>query len=60
VVYVVRESKAHRVAVRVGTDDGKNVEVLSGLKPTDLVVRQPRGLTGDAVPVNVEEGPGDQ
>jgi RND family efflux transporter MFP subunit len=57
-VYVVRGGKARRTEVRVGHRVDEEVEVLSGLKPADLVVTDPRGLTGEVVPVEVKEGPG--
>jgi hypothetical protein len=53
-VYVVRDRKAHRTPVRVGIDSGIEAEILSGLKPTDLVVATPAGLTGEVVPVEVK------
>jgi RND family efflux transporter MFP subunit len=55
VVYVVRDGQAHRTVVRLGLQDDKDVEVLSGVKPTDLVVADPRELRGDVVPVTVKE-----
>jgi RND family efflux transporter MFP subunit len=57
-VYVVGDGQARRTPVRVGFQDDKDFEVLSGLKPTDLVVADPRGLKGDVVPVEVKEEPG--
>jgi RNA polymerase sigma factor (sigma-70 family) len=56
-VYVVRDGKAHRTPVQVGTSNGKEMEVLSGLKPDDLVVTDPDGLRGDVVPVKRTEKP---
>jgi len=38
VVYVVREGLARRTQVELGADNGKLVEVLSGLEPDDAVV----------------------
>jgi RND family efflux transporter MFP subunit len=55
-VYVVRDGKAHRTVIRIGTSDGKEMDVLSGLKPTDLVVADPKGLSGDAIAVEVKDG----
>jgi len=34
---------------------GQEVEIRSGLKPGDLVVSQPKGLTGDVVSVKIED-----
>src|SRR5262249_33595856 len=50
-VYVVRGGKARRTEVQLGEEDRKEVEVLSGLKPADLVVTDPKGLTGEVVAV---------
>src|SRR5262249_10128771 len=57
-VYVVRDGKARRAEGQVGHRVGKEVEVLSGLKPADQVVADPTGLTGEVVPVEVKDGPG--
>ena len=38
-VYVVRDGKAHRQAVRVGLDNGSEVEIVEGLNPDDQVDR---------------------
>jgi HlyD family secretion protein len=54
-VYVVVEGKARRRQVEVGQDDGKMVEILSGLAAADLVVQRPSGELSDNVPVEVEE-----
>jgi RND family efflux transporter MFP subunit len=54
-VYVVRDGKAHRTTVRVGTSEGEVVEVLSGLKAGDRVVADATGLKGEAVAVQVRE-----
>jgi RND family efflux transporter MFP subunit len=53
-VYVVRDGKAHRTLVKVGNLGEKDAEVLSGLKPTDLVVHNPEKLKGDDVAVEVK------
>jgi RND family efflux transporter MFP subunit len=54
-VYVIRGGKAHLVFVTVGTSTAKEVEVLDGLKPDDQVVADQKGLSGNVVPVKVEE-----
>jgi RND family efflux transporter MFP subunit len=58
-VYVVRDGKAHRTLIvfRNRSNDGKEVEIESGLKPTDHVVIDPKGLTGDVVPVEIKKEP---
>jgi RND family efflux transporter MFP subunit len=54
-VYVVRDSKAHRTPIQTGRSNDKEIEVLSGLKATDLVVTNPKGLREEVVPVEVKE-----
>ncbi|MGC8638686.1 MAG: efflux RND transporter periplasmic adaptor subunit [Isosphaeraceae bacterium] len=39
VVFVVRAGRARRTAVQLGGDNGSEVEILSGLRPDDTVVR---------------------
>jgi membrane fusion protein (multidrug efflux system) len=50
-VFVVQEGKAHRVAVKLGYESGKNVQVLAGLLPgAQVVVAGQNGLSeGTAV-----------
>jgi RND family efflux transporter MFP subunit len=57
VVYVVREGKAHRTRIKAVLGGGDEIEVLSGLKATDRVVLDPRGLSGDVIPVEVKQKP---
>jgi RND family efflux transporter MFP subunit len=58
-LYVVREGKAHLVPVQTSRTGGEGeVEILSGLKPTDLVVIDPKGLTGDVVPTKIKTDSG--
>jgi RND family efflux transporter MFP subunit len=52
-VYVVRDSKAHLVPVRVGMDNGVDTEVLKGLKPGEEVINNPPSGIEDGVPVTV-------
>jgi len=54
-VYVVREGKAVRTQVKVTgwSLDLKEAQVDSGLKPTDNIVIEPKGLKGDMIPVKV-------
>jgi membrane fusion protein (multidrug efflux system) len=54
-VYVVRDGKAYRTTVRLGTSEGEVVEVLSGLKAGDRVVADATGLKGEVVAVQVRE-----
>ncbi len=44
VAFVVREGRAHEVAVKTGQSLGQRVEVLGGLKEGDRVVLRPEGL----------------
>lgn len=52
---IVRNGKAYLVPVRVGTDNGINVEVLEGLKPDDSVIVRSSGPLEDGVSVEVVE-----
>ncbi|HXY36291.1 MAG TPA: efflux RND transporter periplasmic adaptor subunit [Planctomycetaceae bacterium] len=40
-VFVVRDGRLKRVAVKVASHNGARVEILAGLNPEDLVVRKP-------------------
>ena len=51
-VYVVRDGKAHLATIQIGRDNGHQMEVLSGLKPTDEVVVHYNGAIGDGTPVD--------
>jgi hypothetical protein len=55
-IYVVRNGEAHRIQVRLGqgSEVEEKVEVLSVLQATDRIVSDPKGLTGDVVPVEVK------
>ena len=52
-VFVVRDDKARQISVKLGTDNGLRIGVLSGLAPSDQVIdRPPSSLTdGRAVTV---------
>jgi RND family efflux transporter MFP subunit len=52
-VYVVRDGKAYRVLIAEPNQMGGRVRIPSGLKLSDLVVQNAKGLTGDAIPVKV-------
>jgi RND family efflux transporter MFP subunit len=56
-VYVVRNGKAHRTPIELSPDRGGSdeVEILSGVKPTDRIVVDAKGLTSDVVPVEVKK-----
>jgi RND family efflux transporter MFP subunit len=53
-VYVVKEGKVQRVAIRVGQDDGRRVEVLSGLSPDDEIIAQPTSSITEGIEVKPE------
>jgi RND family efflux transporter MFP subunit len=53
-VYVVRDGKAHRTDVRVGKDNGVDVEIIEGLKADDEVVMRYNGALADDMPVEAE------
>lgn len=52
-VYVCRQNVAHLVPVRLGRDDGSNLEVLEGLTPNDDVVRQTSTALFDGARVTI-------
>jgi HlyD family secretion protein len=52
-VYVVRDGKAKRVAVQIDLDNGKEVEIGSGLEATDDVVVEGQGELTDSAPVKI-------
>ena len=54
-LYVIRDGKAHKVAVSVGDDNGLLTEIRSGLRPGDVVARPLRGSLADGVAVKVIE-----
>ncbi len=50
-VYVVKDNKAHRVAIEIGNDNGDMVEVFKGLNLEDEVVAAYNGALSDGVSV---------
>jgi len=54
-VFVVRDGKARRTPVTLGSDDGVAVEVLSGLGPNDAVVIRPGTTLDDGTAVVATE-----
>jgi multidrug efflux pump subunit AcrA (membrane-fusion protein) len=60
-VYVVSNGKARRTLIEIGRQDGKEIEVRSGLKPSDrVVIGANKVLTGDVVPVEIKKDPEDK
>jgi HlyD family secretion protein len=53
-VYVVKDGKAHKVAVQVGNDNGVETEILKGLTPEDQVIVTYNGAIKDGTPVKAE------
>lgn len=54
VLYVARNNVARKIKVRIGADDGIRTEILSGLKPNDLVISSRAGIS-DGMKVSVIE-----
>jgi RND family efflux transporter MFP subunit len=52
--YVVKNGKIQRASLRLGRDDGVNVEVLSGLSSDDQVILQPSDSTREGAEVRPE------
>ena len=56
-VAVVRDGKAQLVPVTIGRDYGTNVEVLSGLQPTDQVIAAPSDSLTSGTRVEIARAP---
>jgi RND family efflux transporter MFP subunit len=56
-VYIVRDGKAHATRVKVAAEDGKNAEIIEGVKEADLIVTDPKNLKGEIVPVEIKKEP---
>jgi RND family efflux transporter MFP subunit len=52
-VRVVRDGRAHIIPVVIGTNNGVEAEVTSGLSPTDRVILQAGGTVDEGTPVAV-------
>jgi RND family efflux transporter MFP subunit len=53
-VYLVRDGRARRMPVQVGFDNGRQVEIVRGLGPTDRVIVRYNGTLSDGLSVRVE------
>jgi RND family efflux transporter MFP subunit len=53
-VFVVRDGKAHKVAVKIGMDNGNEAEIVKGLSPEDAVVSKYNGALAEGTPVITE------
>jgi len=54
-VFVVRDSKAQKVSVNTGFDDGVNVELLKGCSPGDAVITAGKQSVTDGQKVQATE-----
>ncbi|OWK43359.1 efflux RND transporter periplasmic adaptor subunit [Fimbriiglobus ruber] len=54
-VRVVRDDKVHIAPVRFATDNGLEVEIVSGLNPTDRVIVRTTGSVEEGTPVTANE-----
>ena len=57
-VFIVRERRAHRIAVARGIDDGHWVEILAGLSGTERVILYPEDRVREGVGVKLSESGG--
>ena len=53
IVVVAAGSVVQRRPVVIGLVDGENIEILSGLKPGELIITQGHSTLRDGTPVNV-------
>src|SRR5580658_3319364 len=56
-VALVRDGKAELVAVKISRDYGNNVEIVSGLQPTDAVIVDPSDSLVAGMPVRLSSKP---
>jgi RND family efflux transporter MFP subunit len=56
-VYIVRDGKAHLTPVRVGLIIDRKAEIVAGVRAGDHLVIDPKGLSGDTVPVEIRKEP---
>jgi RND family efflux transporter MFP subunit len=54
-VFVVRHGKAQKVLIKIGFDDGINVEITSGLTPADAVIVAGKQAVTDGQPVTASQ-----
>ncbi|OWK37854.1 efflux RND transporter periplasmic adaptor subunit [Fimbriiglobus ruber] len=54
-IRIVRDDKVHIAPIRFGTDNGLEVEVISGLSPTDQVIVRTTGSVEEGTPVTANE-----
>jgi multidrug efflux pump subunit AcrA (membrane-fusion protein) len=56
IIFIARDGLARRTEVTLGSDDGKLVEILKGLKPEDAIIVHASSPLEDGIPV-VEASP---
>jgi hypothetical protein len=56
-VGVVRDGHVHLQTITIGKDNGKTVEVATGLSPTDKVILAPSDSLAEGQPVNIATQP---
>jgi RND family efflux transporter MFP subunit len=54
---VVRDGQAQLVSVTIGRDDGRTIEITSGLQPTDQVIVAPSDSLTSGTPVRIASAP---
>jgi RND family efflux transporter MFP subunit len=54
-VFVVVNNKAKKVPVKIGFNDGNNIEIISGVEPASAVILLGKRTLTDGQPVNVTE-----
>jgi membrane fusion protein (multidrug efflux system) len=54
-VFTLVGNKAHKTPVKLGFEDGENVEITNGVKPDDTVLLPVKGPLADAQPIKVIE-----
>ncbi len=59
-VYIVKHGKVHRQPVQVGEDNGREVEILSGLTSANQVVVSHSGSIADGLAVHAEPATGEK
>ena len=54
-LFRVEDGRAHQVMVEVGHMNGRNAEILSGIKAGDRIVLHPSDAVGDDIRVTARE-----
>jgi membrane fusion protein (multidrug efflux system) len=53
--FVVVESKAKKTPIKIGFNDGKNIEITAGLKPSDQAILIGKRALNDGQPIKIAE-----